>query len=144
MALSVNSNNYQKRRGRRVSLMGEINVTPLVDVMLVLLIVFMITSPMLVSGVNVDLPKTDSVPLASKEEPLVISINKEGELYIVESKINLNDLVTKLQYILQEKKDTPIFIKGDKNIDYGFIVNVLTKIHQAGYSKVGLLSDASK
>ncbi len=125
----------------RKQLVSEINVTPLVDVMLVLLIIFMITSPMLVSGVNVDLPETTTSPLAGQDEPLVISINNKGELYLLETKINRKNLASKLSSITKEKKDTRIFVRGDKNVSYGEVVGVVAEIHAAGFSKVALVSN---
>lgn len=138
MAIQLpNSNNQRYRR----NLVSEINVTPLVDVMLVLLIIFMITSPMLVSGINVDLPETTSTPLSGQDEPLVISINNKGELYLLESKIERQNLATKLTNITKEKKDIRIFVRGDKNVPYGEVVSVVSEIHAAGFSKVALVSN---
>lgn len=138
MAIQLpNSNNQRSRR----NLVSEINVTPLVDVMLVLLIIFMITSPMLVSGINVDLPETTSSPLSGQDEPLVISINNKGELYLLESKIERQNLATKLTNITKEKKDIRIFVRGDKNVPYGEVVSVVSEIYAAGFSKVALVSN---
>ena len=128
-------------RRSRITLVSEINVTPLVDVMLVLLIIFMITSPMLVSGINVDLPETTSSPLSGQDEPLVVSINSKGELYLLETKIDKKDLAQKLANIIKEKKDTRIFVRGDKNVAYGDVVNIVAEIHSAGFSKVALISN---
>ena len=127
-------------RNRR-RFMSEINVTPMVDVMLVLLIIFMITSPMLVAGIDVDLPETDSAAVAGQTEPLVISINKHCELYLFETLIAPEELVAKLQAVTNEKTDTRIFVKGDKNVAYGRIVEVMASIHEAGFTKVALISD---
>ncbi|BFD46008.1 MAG: protein TolR [Rickettsia endosymbiont of Sergentomyia squamirostris] len=138
MAIQLpNSNNQRYRR----NLVSEINVTPLVDVMLVLLIIFMITSPMLVSGINVDLPETTSNPLSGQDEPLVITINNKGELYLLESKIERQNLATKLTNITKEKKDIRIFVRGDKNVPYGEVVSVVSEIHAAGFPKVALVSN---
>lgn len=138
MAVKLASTNNRRSRG---TLISEINVTPLVDVMLVLLIIFMITSPMLVSGINVDLPETTSSPLSGQDEPLVVSINNKGELYLFETKIDRKDLSKKLASILKEKKDTRIFVRGDKNVAYGDVVNIVAEIHSAGFSKVALISN---
>ncbi len=121
--------------------MSEINVTPMVDVMLVLLIIFMVTSPMLVAGVEVDLPETKSSPISGQDIPLVITINKEGDIFITETKAPFSELVTKLKNITKEKKDTRIFVKGDKNVSYGKIVETMAEIHNAGFTKVALISD---
>ncbi|WP_375326219.1 protein TolR [Candidatus Tisiphia endosymbiont of Nemotelus uliginosus] len=138
MSSSLLKSNNQKARK---SLVSEINVTPLVDVMLVLLIIFMITSPMLVTGVNVDLPTTTSSPIAGQDEPLVISINNKGELYLFESKISRKNLANKLATITQEKKDARIFVRGDKNVSYGEVVEIVAEIHAAGFTKVALVSN---
>jgi biopolymer transport protein TolR len=138
MAMNISKGNKTRGRGR---LMSEINVTPMVDVMLVLLIIFMITSPMLVAGIEVDLPETKSSPISGQDKPLVISIDKKGEIFITETKIPAKELVTKLINITQEKKDTRIFVKGDKNLSYGKIVEIMAEIHNAGFTKVALISD---
>ena len=139
MAIKLNINNG--RRASRNSLISEINVTPLVDVMLVLLIIFMITSPMLVAGINVDLPETKSSPIPGQDEPLVISIDKKGNIYLLETKIIRSQLAEKLSAIIKEKKDTRIFVRGDKAVPYGDIVNVVGEINAAGFSKVALISN---
>ena len=136
--MNISKGNKTRGRGR---LMSEINVTPMVDVMLVLLIIFMITSPMLVAGIEVDLPETKSSPISGQDKPLVISINKQGEIFIMETKIPAADLVAKLGNITKEKKDTRIFVKGDKNLSYGKIVEIMAEINNAGFTKVALISD---
>lgn len=138
MAVTLLKSTNSRSRNHLVS---EINVTPLVDVMLVLLIIFMITSPMLVSGVNVDLPETTASPVSGQDEPLVISINNKGELYLLETKVNRQNLAKKLASITKEKKDTRIFVRGDKNVSYGEVVAVVAEIHAAGFSKVALVSN---
>lgn len=137
MAMNIQQSNNRSRK----SLVSEINVTPLVDVMLVLLIIFMITSPMLVSGINVDLPETTASPLSGQDEPLVISINNKGELYLLDTIIARQNLANKLSSITKEKKDTRIFVRGDKNVPYGDVVAVVAEIHAAGFSKVALVSN---
>lgn len=121
--------------------MSEINVTPMVDVMLVLLIIFMVTSPMLVGGVEVDLPKTKSSPISGQDTPLVITVNKEGKIFITETQTSFSELVIKLKHITKEKKDTRIFVKGDKKVSYGKIIETMAEIHNAGFTKVALISD---
>ena len=133
--------NTKHKGGRhRRALMSEINVTPLVDVMLVLLIVFMITAPMMVAGIQVDLPETKASPVQNQEEPLTISINKKGEVYILDTLISRIDLAEKLKAITKAKMDTRIFVKGDKNVSYGEIVDVVSAINAAGFNKVALLT----
>ena len=139
MAISSQGHGTSRRNRRR--LMNEINVTPMVDVMLVLLIVFMITSPMLVSGIEVDLPETESAPISGQFKPLVISIDKNNQIYITETKIDPKELITKLKNITKEKKDTRIFVKGDKVVPYGVVIETMSRIHNAGFTKVALISD---
>lgn len=142
MAVNLNNRSVATRGGRRrLTLTSEINVTPLVDVMLVLLIIFMVTSPMLVAGINVDLPETKSSPISGKDEPLVITIDKQGVLYIHDTKIERSELAAKLAAITKEKKDSRIFVRGDKNIAYGEIVKLMAEIHASGYTKVALISN---
>jgi biopolymer transport protein TolR len=130
----------QKGRGRYRPL-AEINVTPLVDVMLVLLIVFMVTAPLMTSGVNVDLPKTDAAPLNQDSEPLTVSVNAAGDIYLQDTQVPLPDLVTKLQAISQNAPDRRIFVRGDKGISYGRIMEVMGTITQGGFTKVALLAE---
>lgn len=130
----------QPSKGKR-RLISEINVTPLVDVMLVLLIIFMITSPMLVAGINVDLPETSSNPIPGQDEPLTITVDKRGSVYILETEVDRRDLGAKLVAITGEKKDTRIFVRGDKNVSYGEIIDVVSEINSAGFSKVALITE---
>ncbi|WP_253307933.1 MULTISPECIES: protein TolR [unclassified Rickettsia] len=138
--MAIKLGNSGIRRNKR-ALVSEINVTPLVDVMLVLLIIFMVTSPMLVSGINVDLPETNSSPISGQDEPLVISINNKGEVFLLETPIERKSLTAKLANITKEKKDTRIFVRGDKNVSYGEVVEVVAEIHAAGFSRVALISN---
>ena len=138
-----------KGNGRsRYRPMSEINVTPLVDVMLVLLIVFMVTAPMLTSGVNVDLPKTDAKPLNADSTPLTVSIKADGNIYLQDDQIALPDLVAKLNAISSGDRDRRIFVRGDKSIAYGEVMQLMATISQGGFTKVALLAqqqpDATK
>ena len=139
MAASTQPLRGKNKKSRR--LISEINVTPMVDVMLVLLIIFMVTSPMLVAGIDVDLPQTDSSPISGDSNPLTISINKNSELFLLETKIDPSTLVDKLNEASKENKNIRIFVKGDKTVPYGHIVEVMARIHNAGFSKVALVSD---
>jgi biopolymer transport protein TolR len=123
--------------------MAEINVTPMVDVMLVLLIIFMVTAPMMTSGVNVDLPKTDAKPLNADSEPLTVSIQGDGKIYLQDNPIALPDLVTKLGAIASGDMTRRIFVRGDKGIPYGTVMQVMATISQGGFTKVALLADAA-
>ena len=128
------------RRGRYRPL-AEINVTPLVDVMLVLLIIFMVTAPLMTSGVSVDLPKTSAQPLNTDSEPLTVSINAEGAIFLQNEPVDLPDLVAKLQAIAQNNPDRRIFVRGDKELPYGRIMELMGIITQGGFTHVALLAE---
>jgi biopolymer transport protein TolR len=131
------------RRGRRGGYrpMADINVTPLVDVMLVLLIVFMVTAPLLTVAVPVDLPKAQAQSVRQDKEPLVISIDSKGNVYLQESKSELDDLVAKLKAITGSNPDARIFVRGDRGVAYGRIMEVMGTINAAGFSKVALVAE---
>jgi biopolymer transport protein TolR len=133
-------NNRQSRGGGRQNFITEINVTPLVDVMLVLLIIFMITAPMLVSGVKVDLPDAETKALNADTEPLTLTMDALGKLYIMETEISIDELPEKLKAITKEKYDTRIFVRGDKVIAYGDVVSLIGKINKAGFTQVALVT----
>jgi len=124
--------------------MSEINVTPFVDVMLVLLIVFMVTAPLLTVGVPVDLPKTKAKSIAESEEPLVISVNLEGTIFIQETTVELENLVPRLQAITENKVDTRIYVRGDKGVSYGRVLEVMGNINVAGFTRVALIAELPK
>jgi len=121
--------------------MADINVTPLVDVMLVLLVIFMITAPLLTAGVEVDLPKTQAAQAVGQDEPLVVSINAEGKVFIQETEIAMDALVARLQAITENKPDQRIFIRGDRNLNYGRIMEVMGTVSTGGFSKVALVAE---
>ena len=128
----------RKRRPR----MSEINVTPFVDVMLVLLIVFMVTAPLLTVGVNVDLPESRSSPLPGQDEPLTISVTRDGTVYLQESEIDVGALGPRLQAITERNQDARIFVRGDRVINYGRVMEVVGVIHAAGFNRVALVTEA--
>jgi len=130
------------RRGRRRSLrpMSEINVTPMVDVMLVLLIVFMVTAPLMTVGVPVELPKSEAGNLSGQEEPLVVSVNADGDVFLQETQIDIADLAPRLVAISGNNPEARIFIRGDQAINYGRIMDVMSTISAAGFSRVGLVA----
>jgi biopolymer transport protein TolR len=130
-------------RGRYKPL-AEINVTPLVDVMLVLLIVFMVTAPLMTSGVNVDLPKADAKQLNSDSEPLTVSIKADGGIYLQDQLVELPELVTKLQAISSNDLTRRIFVRGDKGIQYGQVMQVMATVAQGGFTKVALLAQQAQ
>ena len=124
--------------------MSEINVTPFVDVMLVLLIVFMITAPLLTVGVSVDLPKTKASQLSAKGDPIVISIKQNGELFIQERAVEDIQLLPRLVAIASGNKNLRIYVRGDKNINYGRVLEIMGTLSGAGFSKVALISEPYK
>jgi biopolymer transport protein TolR len=128
-------------RGGRHRPLAEINVTPLVDVMLVLLIIFMVTAPLMTSGVSVDLPKTSAQPLNSDSEPLTVSIKADGSIFLQEQPIDLSEIVGKLQAIAKNNPERRIFVRGDKDLAYGRIMQVMGTITQGGFTKVALLAE---
>ena len=134
------------RRGRRGQNGGfsEINVTPFVDVMLVLLIIFMVAAPMMTAGVQVDLPESAASPISGQDEPLTITVQHSGVVYIQETAVPTEELGAKLAAILQEKKDTRIFVKGDTKVSYGTMMQVVGEINAAGFTKVALLTVPGK
>jgi len=124
--------------------MSEINVTPFVDVMLVLLIVFMVTAPLLTVGVPVDLPKTKAKSIGESEEPLVISVDLEGTIFIQETPVELENLVPRLQAVTENKADTRIYVRGDKGVNYGRVMEVMGNISVAGFTRVALIAELPK
>jgi len=121
--------------------MGEINVTPLVDVMLVLLIIFMITAPLLTQGVNVDLPETDASALQQNIEPLVITILADGKIYMQKHTIKIKQLAPRIKAMREQKPDMPVFIRGDAKTPYGHIAAVMSSLESAGIKKIGLVTE---
>jgi len=125
--------------------MAEINVTPLVDVMLVLLIIFMVAAPLMTVGVPVDLPKTTAQPLNQESEPLTITVNTEGKIFLQETEVPLDGLVPRLQAIMREQPqgapERRIFVRGDKAISYGQVMEVMGTIAGAGFTRVALLAE---
>ena len=131
-----------RRRGRRGSgLNAEINVTPLVDVMLVLLIVFMIAAPLLSVGVPVELPKTDAKALPSQQEPITITVDFEGGVFIQDEEISLDDLATRLIAVSTNGYEERIYLRGDRETDYGEVMKVMARINTAGFTNIGLVTD---
>jgi len=130
---------FSKSNSRSRTLMSDINVTPFVDVMLVLLIVFMVTAPMLTVGVPVNLPDSNADSLPDDKEPLTLTINSKGEIFIQKTKVGFSELIPKLLAIAKNRTDTRIYVRGDKNIDYGRVMEVMGKLSGSGFSKVARL-----
>jgi biopolymer transport protein TolR len=129
------------RQGRgRYRPLAEINVTPLVDVMLVLLIIFMVTAPLMTSGVTVDLPKTSANPVNADAQPITLSINAQGKVFLQNEQVDIGDLVARLQAVTNGQTDRRIFVRGDQSISYGQIMQVMGTIVSGGFNKVALLA----
>lgn len=133
--------NGGRRRHRRSRVNSEINVTPLVDVMLVLLIVFMVAAPLLSVGVPIDLPKTDAKALPSQQEPLTISVDSEGKVFLQDEEVLMENLIAKLVAVSDTGYDERIFLRGDENSDYGAVMKVMARINAAGFSNLNLVTD---
>jgi biopolymer transport protein TolR len=129
-----------RRRGRHHGLMSEINVTPFVDVMLVLLIIFMVAAPLMTVGVPIDLPETQAKALNSETQPITISINESGQIHIQETEIPLEEVVAKLGAIAKAGYEERIYVRGDKTADYGTVMKVMARISSAGYKNLGLVT----
>jgi biopolymer transport protein TolR len=141
MAISATGEPARRGARRRLRPMAEINVTPFVDVMLVLLIVFMVTAPLLTVGVTFDLPETASSPLPGQDEPLTVSVSRDGKVFLQDSAIDLPDLGPRLLAITERRPDARIFVRGDKVIDYGRVMEVVGAIHSAGFTRVALVTE---
>ena len=135
-----------KRRHRRRPVMAEINVTPMVDVMLVLLIIFMVSAPLLTVGVPLDLPQTQAKSLDQDKEPLTVSVDTKGGVFLQNSEIKIDELVPKLQAITQARggADERIYVRGDKKVDYGTVMRVMGRLSAAGFRRVALVTEVEQ
>ena len=143
----AHAGSFGKRRHRRNPVMSEINVTPMVDVMLVLLIIFMVSAPLLTVGVPIDLPQTQASSLdQADKEPLAISVNTDGKVFLQNTEIKLEELVPKLQAISQARggNDERIYVRGDKTVDYGTVMKVMGRLSAAGFRKVALVTEVEQ
>ena len=147
MAMNVaGSSGGGGRRGRRRAVMAEINVTPMVDVMLVLLIISMVSAPLLTVGVPLDLPQTQAKSLDQDKNPLTLSVNLKGQIFLNDNEIALNDLVPKLKAITDARSglDERIFVRGDKKVDYGTVMRVMGRLSAAGFRRVALVTEVDQ
>ena len=143
MAVKLGHSNMRGYAARRkYSPMAEINVTPMVDVMLVLLVIFMVTAPLLTVGVPVQLPKTKAAAMTNPDEPLVVSVKKDGSVFLQETAIELDQLGPRLQAITANKPDTTIYVRADQDTNYGVFAQVLAELQASGFNKVGLVTDS--
>ncbi len=147
MSGGAHSGAFGKRRHRRSPMMSEINVTPMVDVMLVLLIIFMVSAPLLTVGVPVDLPQTQASSLDQQDkEPLAVSVNTKGQVFLQDNEIAIDDLVPKLKAIAQARggADERIYVRGDRTVDYGTVMRVMGRLSAAGFKRVALVTDVEQ
>ncbi len=138
---------YQRRNSRRRSnhgTMSDINVTPLVDVMLVLLIVFMVAAPLMTTGVPIELPKTEAMPLPTPSEPLTISVQADRKVFIDKTEIPLSDLAAKLQALAKNGNKEQLMVRGDTNVPYGAIMEVMGVLNSAGFSQISLVTSPAE
>lgn len=129
-----------KRRHTRRPVMAEINVTPMVDVMLVLLIIFMVAAPLMTVGVPIDLPETQAKPLNAETQPITVSVNEEGRIFLQETEIPIEEVVPKLEAISKTGYEERIYVRGDKTADYGTVMRVMARISSAGFRNLGLVT----
>lgn len=129
------------RRRRRSAVMAEINVTPMVDVMLVLLIIFMVSAPLLTVGVPIDLPQTSANPLNEEKEPLTITVNTKGEVFLQETPVQVEELAPRLIAITNSGYDERIYVRGDRNVNYGQVMKVMGTLSGAGFKRVALVTE---
>ena len=140
--MAMGSVGKSSRQGRfKRAPMADINMTPMVDVMLVLLVIFMVTAPMMTVGVPVDLPKAHVKSINEKSEPLTISVAADQKIYLQETEVDLESLIPRLKAITAAKPDAPIFVRGDQKITYGLVLQVMGTISAAGFEKVSLLAE---
>ncbi len=141
MGASVGNGGAHRHRPGRTRMVAEINVTPFVDVMLVLLIVFMVAAPLLTVGVAVDLPETAAQPIPEQGEPLTVTITSDGTIFVQETAVELDNLVPQLESIATSGYDQRIYIRGDKSRSYGEVARVMAAISAAGFRRIGLVTD---
>ena len=149
MAISggAHSGVFGKRRHRRNPVMSEINVTPMVDVMLVLLIIFMVSAPLLTVGVPIDLPQAQAASLDQDKQPLTVSVNTKGQVFLQDSEIKIDELVPKLKAISEARGgggDERIYVRGDRSVDYGTVMRVMGRLSAAGFRRVALVTEVEQ
>ena len=143
MAANAGTPVIGRRRHRRRAVMSEINVTPMVDVMLVLLIIFMVSAPLLTVGVPIDLPQSQASTLDQDKEPLTVSVNEKGQVFLQNTEIDMKNLVAKLQAVAQARGGTEarVYVRGDKKVDYGTVMRVMGRLSGAGFHRVALVTE---
>ena len=143
MAANAGTPVIGKRRHHRQRVMSEINVTPMVDVMLVLLIIFMVSAPLLTVGVPIDLPQSQAKSLEQDKEPLTVSVNEKGQIFLQNTEIAADDLVAKMQAVAEARggKEARVYVRGDKKVDYGTMMRVMGRLSSAGFTRVALVTE---
>jgi len=143
MAANAGTPVIGKRKHHRQRVMSEINVTPMVDVMLVLLIIFMVSAPLLTVGVPIDLPQSQAKSLEQDKEPLTVSVNEKGQIFLQNSEIAADDLIAKMEAVAQARggKDARVYVRGDKRVDYGTMMKVMGRLSSAGFHRVALVTE---
>jgi biopolymer transport protein TolR len=141
MGASISPGGGKGHRRFRKGRFTDINITPMVDVMLVLLVIFMVTAPMMTAGVKVDLPDSDAAALPGQDEPLVVTVQRSGKIFLQETEADEATLVPKLKAIAGEKTDTRVFVRADAGLDYGTVMRVVGKVSGAGFTKVALVTE---
>jgi biopolymer transport protein TolR len=127
--------------GNEKRFMSDINVTPFVDVMLVLLIIFMVTAPMMMQGVEVNLPQTTTKNIKTKEDPLILTVNGKGEIFLENHSVKLESLEPKIKQIFKYRRDKEILLRADRDVPYGYIIKVMASVKNAGISKLGMVTE---
>ncbi len=143
MAANAGTPVIGRRKHHRRKVMSEINVTPMVDVMLVLLIIFMVSAPLLTVGVPIDLPQSQAKSLEQDKEPLTLSVNEKGQIFLQNAEIDVNDLIPKLEAVAQARggTDARVYVRGDKKVDYGTMMRVMGRLSAAGFHRVALVTE---
>jgi biopolymer transport protein TolR len=143
MAANAGTPVIGKRKHHRQRVMSEINVTPMVDVMLVLLIIFMVSAPLLTVGVPIDLPQSQAKSLEQDKEPLTVSVTEKGQIFLQNSEIAADDLIAKMEAVAQARggKDARVYVRGDKRVDYGTMMKVMGRLSSAGFNRVALVTE---
>ena len=141
---SLQGGRSRRHRGVRHAVMSQINVTPMVDVMLVLLIIFMVAAPLLTVGVPIDLPQTQAKSLDQDREPLTISVNDKGQVFLQNTEVKLDEIVAKLKAIAKNGTDERIYVRGDKNVDYGTMMKIMGRLSAAGFRRVALVTEVEQ
>lgn len=140
--MAAQTQRMRDRRHARRAVMSEINITPFVDIMLVLVVILMIAAPLLTLGVPIDLPKASVAPLNQEREPLILSVDKEGRIYIQDAEVQVDALVPRLIAVSESNRDLRIFVRGDREINYGRVMEVMGLVNRAGFTRVALIAEA--